>query len=188
MIIMVFRSLQEEAVFVNALTITQYHVKDDFRIYDKRYKCMLLEFWEVVRTSFEDKQVIIVDPNYDASELHQEWYIAKSADEIEAFAGIALGNAAKAKITSGIFYPHYRHQQDGDIIQKEGERQERIKRVKKIKTDKCSCCMEQIPEIMFDCGHEMYCEDCEKKITVKKCSLCRKETKTIFFSGDNEEK
>jgi hypothetical protein len=206
--ILVFCSQLERANFVNAI---KFEKDFDVEIINDVIETLIFESiyittvisnisrdtLEILDEHYKDKSksILLIHPLIVLDDMKEHWYVCQSADEIEAFMEVPLTRHAKNRITYLIFNTtitldnvmesFLERLPKSRIEVVEEEEKEEVREVKRIKASECSYCLEDLPRVMFDCGHEVFCYGCSQ-IWNKTCPICRKETKTIFV--DNEEK
>jgi hypothetical protein len=191
-----FCSEVHRKVFVDSMKWnTQFMVvKENFQVYEHIYATCVqshITFKYLEQLNFQG-DVFIISDQCKIKELRPKWYMCRSADEIEAFAEIPLDKHVKHRITYSIYsapepvdnnvnhfiqqlsVPDHHHEENCVI-----ETVPAATTIKRIRVDQCQICIDNLANIMFDCGHQVICGLCFK-IWNSTCPVCRKKPKILF--------
>ncbi len=205
MIILVFNCHLDRANFVNAckfnldFKVDTSDVLQECQIYDNQWITTVIQEITKDKLSRLDARyqcdILLINPK-ETIELNDNWFHCHSADEIEAFMELPLGKHAKNRIT---FLIYKQNTTWDDVVESfldnlvkpniiiEEVEEEPVREIKRIKSAYCLSCFEDDNNslVMFDCGHEPFCNDCSK-VWKMSCPVCREKPKTIFLNYEEK--
>lgn len=209
--LVVFESYQHKAIFTNALGLPEHgrlYFFDNETITVERHGP---DFYCTVGKDVQKiiNRVHINDVKHVVSVVRQinnfnnnNWFEADSLEKLEQYLDINIETSARNKINFGIFRksscPSFSNNNNKFVLISPfpkkslpkirlvlDKKEEDVRQVKRVKAQECVSCQTCNAHILFDCGHQSYCNDCYKKWG-NKCPICRENTKLIIRFEDKK--